>query len=151
MHNSATSKFSVITSGAAPEGSSEMKPPPQQLAMPDDAALPPATPDTAVAGASELHPSKDIDATAAALTKAQGELKVLKKLGSRGEAMELVQLKIDELRMKLAVLKKSIEAEGGGSGSTFNRKNFEDTILRKMFVIPSFEIHGGVKGLFDLG
>lgn len=28
---------------------------------------------------------------------------------------------------------------------------FEDTIVRKMFVIPSFEIHGGVKGLFDLG
>lgn len=28
---------------------------------------------------------------------------------------------------------------------------FEDTIIRKMFVVPSFEIHGGVKGLFDLG
>jgi len=28
---------------------------------------------------------------------------------------------------------------------------FEDTIVRKMFVIPSFEIHGSVKGLFDLG
>jgi glycyl-tRNA synthetase len=24
-------------------------------------------------------------------------------------------------------------------------------MVRKMFVIPSFEIHGGVKGLFDLG
>ena len=28
---------------------------------------------------------------------------------------------------------------------------FDDTLVRKMFVIPSFEIHGGVKGLFDLG
>jgi hypothetical protein len=28
---------------------------------------------------------------------------------------------------------------------------FDDTILRRMFVVPSFEIHGGVGGLFDLG
>jgi glycyl-tRNA synthetase len=28
---------------------------------------------------------------------------------------------------------------------------FEETLLKKMFVVPSFEIHGGVKGLFDLG
>ena len=33
----------------------------------------------------------------------------------------------------------------------FNRKSFDELILRKMFIIPSFEIHGGVKGLFDLG
>ena len=31
------------------------------------------------------------------------------------------------------------------------RKTFDELILRKMFVVPSFEIHGGVKGLFDLG
>lgn len=33
----------------------------------------------------------------------------------------------------------------------FNRKSFDDVILRKMFIIPSFEIYGGCKGLYDLG
>jgi len=33
----------------------------------------------------------------------------------------------------------------------FDRRTFDELIIRKMFVIPSFEIHGGVKGLFDLG
>ena len=32
-----------------------------------------------------------------------------------------------------------------------NRKLFDETVLRRMFVVPAFEIHGGVTGLFDLG
>jgi len=43
-----------------------------------------------------------------------------------------------------------MEAASGGK-ETFNRQIFDELILRKMFVVPSFEIHGGVKGLFDLG
>lgn len=27
----------------------------------------------------------------------------------------------------------------------------DDLVIRRMFVVPSFEIHGGVSGLFDLG
>ena len=27
----------------------------------------------------------------------------------------------------------------------------DDVVIRRMFVVPSFEIHGGVSGLFDLG
>ena len=38
-----------------------------------------------------------------------------------------------------------------GSGDTFDRKVFDEMVLRKMFVIPSFDIHGGVEGLYDLG
>ena len=33
----------------------------------------------------------------------------------------------------------------------FNRKAFDELILRKMYVIPSFEIHNGPAGLFDYG
>merc|ERR1740124_1590082 len=40
--------------------------------------------------------------------------------------------------------------DGDGSGG-FDRRVFDEMILRKMFVVPSFEIHGGVKGLYDLG
>ena len=32
-----------------------------------------------------------------------------------------------------------------------NKKALDDAILRRMFVVPSFEIHGGVAGLFDYG
>ena len=28
---------------------------------------------------------------------------------------------------------------------------FDDVLLRKMFVVPSFEIYGGVAGLYDFG
>ena len=45
----------------------------------------------------------------------------------------------------------SLPSSAGGTTVPFSRAHFEDTIVRKMFVIPSFEIHGGVKGLFDLG
>lgn len=27
----------------------------------------------------------------------------------------------------------------------------DDVVIRRMFVVPSFEIHGGVSGLFDFG
>lgn len=27
----------------------------------------------------------------------------------------------------------------------------DDVVIRRMFVVPSFEIHGGVSGLYDLG
>ena len=33
----------------------------------------------------------------------------------------------------------------------FNRKAFDELMLRKMFIVPSFEIHNGPAGLFDYG
>eukprot|EP00957_Ditylum_brightwellii_P138312 10541871-Ditylum_brightwellii.AAC.1 len=33
----------------------------------------------------------------------------------------------------------------GSDEAEFPRRSFDDLILRKMFVVPSFEIHGGVK------
>lgn len=32
-----------------------------------------------------------------------------------------------------------------------NKKALDDTLARRMFVVPSFEIHGGVAGLYDYG
>ena len=34
---------------------------------------------------------------------------------------------------------------------TFDKITFDDVLLRKMFVVPSFEIYGGVAGLYDFG
>ena len=33
----------------------------------------------------------------------------------------------------------------------FDKDTFDDVLLRKMFVIPSYEIYGGVAGLYDFG
>jgi hypothetical protein len=93
----------------------------------------------------------EIDAMAAQVTKQGGEVRTLKKNSASdsdaiGGAVKLLQsLKIDHK----ALVDKMEEASGGKD--SFNRQAFDDLVLRKMFVIPSFEIHGGVKGLFDLG
>jgi len=36
-------------------------------------------------------------------------------------------------------------------GACYPALGFDDLVKRKMFVVSSFEIHGGVSGLFDLG
>jgi len=93
----------------------------------------------------------EIDSLAAQITKQGAEVRTLKKNSASdadaiGEAVKALQvLKIDH---KELVVK--MEAASGGK-ETFNRQIFDELILRKMFVVPSFEIHGGVKGLFDLG
>lgn len=86
----------------------------------------------------------DVDALNAAITKQGAKVRELKKSGENVaeavEALKLLKIRAEELS-KLHV----------SSEAAFARKAFDDLILRKMFVVPSFEIHGGVKGLFDLG
>lgn len=92
----------------------------------------------------------DIDALNAKITKQGSHVRTLKKASSTNADElataidELKQLKLDAdtLRKKQELLNPTAQ---------FNRKVFDELILRKMFIIPSFEIHGGVKGLFDLG
>ena len=51
------------------------------------------------------------------------------------------------LRDKLAELK----AASQEPVEVFNRKAFDELILRKMYIVPAFEIHNGPSGLFDYG
>lgn len=37
------------------------------------------------------------------------------------------------------------------TGPVFDRDGFDDVVLRRMIVVPSFEIHGGTSGFFDYG
>mmetsp|Transcript_17950 Transcript_17950/g.20745 ORF Transcript_17950/g.20745 Transcript_17950/m.20745 type:complete len:713 (+) Transcript_17950:178-2316(+) len=93
-----------------------------------------------------------IDALAAKITKQGSQVRQLKKdsvsdADAIGDAVEaLKKLKIEEAELA----KKMVEASGSDKDA-FNRKVFDELVLRKMFVVPSFEIHGAVKGLFDLG
>mmetsp|Transcript_27172 Transcript_27172/g.40132 ORF Transcript_27172/g.40132 Transcript_27172/m.40132 type:complete len:701 (-) Transcript_27172:84-2186(-) len=87
----------------------------------------------------------EFDALNAQVTKQGSAVRQMKKDGAQAEdiaqAVELLQ----NLKIRAAELSKNVDSD------KFDRKAFDDLILRKMFVIPSFEIHGGVKGLFDLG
>jgi glycyl-tRNA synthetase len=89
----------------------------------------------------------ELDALNAQITKQGSTVRQLKKdAGSAediGEAVKALQaLKIQASSVSDVLDKDTV---------FFNRKVFDDVTLRKMFIVPSFEIHGGVKGLFDLG
>jgi len=88
----------------------------------------------------------ELAALNAQVTKQGSAVRQLKKDGAEAEMIAEAVAKLQELKIHVATVEKQHSAE-----DTFDRKAFDDLVLRKMFVIPSFEIHGGVKGLFDLG
>ena len=94
----------------------------------------------------------EIDALAARITKQGAEVRQLKKdSASDADAIGKAVDALKELKIKHEELNKKMLDANGGKGNEFNRRVFDELVLRKMFVVPSFEIHGGVKGLFDLG
>jgi glycyl-tRNA synthetase len=84
----------------------------------------------------------------AKITSQQSTIKLLKKSGtaSAQQIADGVAILLD-LRAKLAEMLKTSEVHV----EVFNRKSFDELILRKMYVVPSFEIHNGPAGLFDYG
>jgi glycyl-tRNA synthetase len=89
----------------------------------------------------------ELDALNASVTKQGATVKQLKKDGAAASDIEEAVKSLQALKVSATTLTSQLES----TTPTFNRKSFDDLVLRKMFVVPSFEIHGGVKGLFDLG
>ena len=89
----------------------------------------------------------DVYSLQAKITKQQSTVRQLKKDGADPETVATEVNTLLELRAKLAELEK-LEAP---TTEVFNRKAFDELILRKMYVVPSFEIHNGPAGLFDYG
>jgi glycyl-tRNA synthetase len=89
----------------------------------------------------------ELDALNAKITKQGAEVRQLKKDGAAAEAIGEAVKALQVLKLESTELTEKVK----GDEPEFDRKAFDDLIIRKMFVIPSFEIHGGVKGLFDLG
>ena len=92
----------------------------------------------------------ELDALNAKITKQGSAVRELKK-SSSSNADEIASAvgALKELKLQAESLRSRKEALD--PSAQFNRKVFDELILRKMFIVPSFEIHGGVKGLFDLG
>ena len=91
----------------------------------------------------------ELDAINAKVTKQGSLVRELKKAAASGDKIAAAVDALKELKIESEVLRKKIEILD--PTAQFNRRVFDELILRKMFIIPSFEIHGGVKGLFDLG
>lgn len=108
-----------------------------------------ATSDDATTTTMDMSKLQDeVDALNAQITKQGATVRQLKKDGCADaaaidEAVAVLQA------LKISAAEKSTQLEA--DTPQFNRKSFDDLIIRKMFVVPSFGIHGGVKGLFDLG
>lgn len=88
------------------------------------------------------------DALNAQITKQGSVVRQLKKDGAVDAIADAVNA-LQTLKLQAATLSESLTASQ--PATAFQRKSFDDLVIRKMFVVPSFEIHGGVKGLFDLG
>ena len=88
-----------------------------------------------------------LDALNAQITKQGSTVRQLKKDGAAATDIEEAVKALQALKISANELSEKIQA----NVPQFNRKTFDELIVRKMFVVPSFEIHGGVKGLFDLG
>jgi glycyl-tRNA synthetase len=89
----------------------------------------------------------ELDALNAQITKQGSTVRQLKKDGAAADVIDEAVKALQALKISASTISETLQS----SEPQFNRKSFDDLIIRKMFVIPSFEIHGGVKGLFDLG
>jgi glycyl-tRNA synthetase len=101
-----------------------------------------------MADSKTLEQLKDqLDALNAEVTKQGAHVRQLKKDGAEAAAIGDAVKRLQSLKLQASTLSEQVESDR----PSFNRKAFDDLIIRKMFIVPSFEIHGGVKGLFDLG
>jgi len=97
-------------------------------------------------GIEDEHWQDKLDALNAQVTKQGAQVRQLKKDGAPPDQIAEAVTALQALKLSADSLHKEYSKE-----ETFNRKSFDDLILRKMFVVPAFEIHGGVRGLYDLG
>ncbi len=89
---------------------------------------------------------EDIFLLQAKVTHLQSTIKQMKKDGAAASDIASETEKLNDLRNRVGEL-----AKLDTSVKIFNRKGFDELILRKMYIVQSFEIHNGPAGLFDYG
>ncbi len=92
-----------------------------------------------------MSTEEDVYSIQAKITTLQSTVREMKKSGAAADAIVAEVTKMNDLRAKLAELNKTEPTV------VFNRKAFDELILRKMYVVQAFEIHNGPAGLFDYG
>ena len=94
-----------------------------------------------------MSSTMDVDGLRAAVTR-QGNL--VRQLKKDGESAERITAEVTTLKQLKAELKVAEDAEKGGADA-FPKREFDQLMTRRMFFVPSFEIYGGVAGLYDFG
>jgi len=89
----------------------------------------------------------ELDALNAQITKQGSTVRQLKKEGASADIIAEAVNALQQLKISAGTLTEQLKSDE----PEFNRKSFDDLVIRKMFIVPAFEIHGGVKGLYDLG
>jgi WHEP-TRS domain len=92
----------------------------------------------------------ELDAINAQVTKQGAVVKQLKKDAASSQDIADAVTKLQELKICSTALQQKL-TDSSAAAKSFPRAVFDDVMLRKMFIVPAFEIHGGVKGLYDLG
>lgn len=87
-----------------------------------------------------------LDELRAAVSKQGASVRWLKSAGRSQEEVTAAVDALKELKVALEEQQKKSAPE-----KCVDRAGLETSMLRRMIVVPSFEIHGGEKGLFDFG
>lgn len=90
---------------------------------------------------------EDMYSLQAKITQLQSSVRQMKKDGASASDIAAEVEKLTSSRAKLS----EMLAVTKSNEKPFNRKGFDELILRKMYVVQSFEIHNGPAGLFDYG
>ncbi|ETV66291.1 glycine-tRNA ligase [Aphanomyces astaci] len=86
----------------------------------------------------------DRDSLVAAVARQGATVRELKKNGGAAADITAAVVALNALKAQLNALAEPV-------GVVLNKKALDDLLLRKMFVVPSFEIYGGVGGFYDFG
>ena len=93
----------------------------------------------------------DLDALRAAVTKQGGLVRQLKKDGAPQEEVTSAVELLTAMRKQLEAAAASSDAVSAPAKWPVDKRLLDDCVARRMFVVPAFEIHGGVAGLYDYG
>lgn len=103
----------------------------------------------ATATASRMADSKADDNISVLVAK-QGDL--VRSLKAAKAPKEEILAEVEKLKALKAQLQEELKSNKESDMSAhFDRAGFENLLKRRCFVIPSFEIYGGVAGLYDFG
>lgn len=97
--------------------------------------------------------SEKVDAAASAYVLQSEIVAKLRCISPKTEELAAEELKLRECKRNMDQARKMQEEVCGPSNDTtaFNRNGTEGLLRRRFFIAPSFEIYGGIAGLYDYG
>lgn len=101
----------------------------------------------------ELEQLKAARSAAAAVYEQQAEVvrKMRESADDSGPQFEAAKTLLKDRRKELDEAKKAYDNVAGATTNIFKREETEGLLKRRFFITPSFEIYGGVGGLYDYG